>query len=179
MSASRSSGARPPVADELRTERLTLRPVSLEDLDGYSAMFADPEVVRFLGDGTTATPEESLGWIETSLERNERLGWDMRTVRLHDGTFVGRCGIAVRELDHAVEREVAYALARERWGNGYATEAATAVRDRELAAGTRRLVSLVARGNDASAGVATKLGMRPEREVEFHGRVCTVFALER
>ena len=168
------------MADELRTERLTLRPVALEDLDGYAAMFADPEVVRFLGDGTTATREESLEWIGTSIERNASLGWDMRTVRTHDGAFVGRCGVAIRELaDGVVEREIAYAFAREHWGRGFATEAATVVRDHELGAGTRRLVSLVAHGNDGSARVATKLGMAPEREVEFHGRPCTVFALER
>jgi ribosomal-protein-alanine N-acetyltransferase len=167
------------VADELRTERLTLRPVALEDLEDYVAMFADPEVVRYLGDGSTATPDEAREWIETSLERNERLGWDMRTVRLHDGTFVGRCGIAVRELDDGVEREIAYALARERWANGYATEAATAVRDRALAAGARRLISLVAHGNGGSASVATKVGMAPERDVDFHGRTCTVYVLER
>ena len=167
------------MADALRTERLTLRPVALEDLDGYAAMFADPEVVRFLGDGTTATHEESREWVETSIARNVSEGWSMRTLRTHDGTFVGRCGIAVRELGDSVEREIAYALAREHWGKGYATEAATAVRDRELEAGARRLVSLVAHGNAGSQRVATKLGMTPERDVEFHGRVCTVFALER
>ena len=165
--------------DELRTERLVLRPVSLEDLDDYVALFADPEVVRYLGDGATATAEESREWVETSLERNASLGWDMRTVRTHDGAFIGRCGIAVRELDAGVEREIAYALARERWGRGFASEAATAVRDHALAGGgERRLISLVAHGNVASERVATKLGMRFERDVEFHGRTCKLLALE-
>jgi len=38
------------VADELRTERLTLRPVALEDLEDYAAMYAHPDVVRYLGE---------------------------------------------------------------------------------------------------------------------------------
>ncbi|HYG73098.1 MAG TPA: GNAT family N-acetyltransferase [Actinomycetota bacterium] len=165
--------------DEIRTERLVLRPVALDDLDDYAAMFANPEVMRFIGDGTTATLEESREWVSTSVERNARLGWDMRTLRRTDGTFVGRCGIAIRDLDHGTEHEIAYALARGHWGSGYATEAASAVRDHALAGGRRRLISLVAHDNAASARVATKVGMVPERDVEFHGWTCTMFALER
>jgi len=163
----------------LRTERLELRPVAPEDLEDYIALFADPEVVRYLGDGEVATPRESAEWLEQAWKRNASEGWDMRTVRLRNGTFVGRCGIAIRDLDGAVEHEVAYAFAREHWGHGYATEAATAVRDHALA--TRevtRLISLVAHGNTASERVATKLGMARERDVEFHGRTCSLFALE-
>jgi RimJ/RimL family protein N-acetyltransferase len=163
----------------LRTERLELRPVAPEDLEDYIAMYADPEVVRYLGDGAVATPKESAEWLERTWKRNANEGWDMRTVRLGNGTFVGRCGIAMRDLDGAIEHEVAYAFAREHWGHGYATEAATAVRDHALATrGVRRLISLVARGNTASERVATKLGMAHERDVEFHGRTCSVFALE-
>ena len=33
----------------LETARLILRPTSLEDLDGFAALSADPEVARFLG----------------------------------------------------------------------------------------------------------------------------------
>lgn len=165
--------------DALRTERLVLRPVAFDDLDDYAAIFADLEVMRFIGDGTTATLEETGGWVEISVERNARLGWDMRTVRRTDGTFVGRCGIAIRDLDHGTEHEIAYALAREHWRFRYATEAASAVRDHALASGRRRLISLVAHDNAASARVATKIGMAPERDVEFHGWTCTMFALER
>ena len=165
--------------DELRTERLVLRPVSLDHLEGYAAMFADPEVTRFIGDGSTATLEESREWIETSIDRNARLGWDMRTVRTQEGSFVGRCGIAVRDLDNGTEHEIAYALARKHWGRGYATEAASAVRDRALSEGRRRLISLVAHDTEASARGATKLGMLPERDLDLHGWTCTMFSLER
>jgi ribosomal-protein-alanine N-acetyltransferase len=166
------------VTEEIQTPRLVLRPVSLEDLDDYVALYADPEVVRFLGDGTTAGPAESRTWVGQAIDRNERQGWDLRTVRLHDGTFVGRCGIAVRDLDGVTEHEVAYALAREHWGHGYATEAATAVRDHAIGdRGRSRLICLVAHGNTASRRVATKLGMSYERDVEFHGRPCGLFVM--
>jgi ribosomal-protein-alanine N-acetyltransferase len=167
------------VSAELRTERLVLGPLVPEDLEDYVALYADPDVVRYIGSGNAETRAESAEWLERTVRRNAVEGWEMRTVRLHDGTFIGRCGIAVHELEHGAEREVGYILARSQWGLGYATEAATAVRDhaiREL--GLRRLIALIAYGNEASVHVATKLGMAFEREVRFHGHLTRMFALE-
>jgi RimJ/RimL family protein N-acetyltransferase len=164
---------------ELRTERLVLRPLAVSDLDEYVALFEDAEVLRYIGDGTAATREEVKEWHARTLRRNETEGWHMRTVRQHDGTFVGRCGIAVHDLEHGVEREVGYIIAREHWGKGYATEAASAVRDHAFGTlGLHRLVALIAPGNDASVRVAEKLGMTYEREVPFHDRPAMLFVLE-
>jgi RimJ/RimL family protein N-acetyltransferase len=167
------------VSAVLTTERLALQLLAPEDLDDYVALYADPQVVRFIGDGQTATREESADRIARTLHRNAELGWEMRTVRLHDGTFVGRCEIARHELDHGIEHEVGYILARQHRGRGYATEAATTVRDHAVGElGLRRLVALVADGNDASVRVAGKLGMRYERDVTFHDRPVRMYALE-
>lgn len=70
---------------EIRTERLVLRPVEHEDLDAFAEMFADPDVVQFIGDGDVATPAESAEWVEVSVSigRNAAEGWDMRSVLLH------------------------------------------------------------------------------------------------
>jgi [ribosomal protein S5]-alanine N-acetyltransferase len=166
--------------EEIRTERLVLRPIAREDLDPFAAMFADPEVVRFVGDGTVATREESAEWIEVSIARNETEGWDMRSVVLaEDGAVIGRCGIAVRGIVGRTEHEVAYLFDRAHWGMGYATEAATAMRDRALGElGRPRLIALIDHGNEASKRVARKLGMAYERDVEFHGRMVELYALE-
>ena len=165
---------------EIRTERLVLRPVAREDLDAFAAMFADPEVVRFIGDGTVATREESAEWVEVSIARNEAEGWDMRSVLLAGGgAAIGRCGIAVRGIEGRTEHEVAYLFDRAHWGRGYATESATAMRDRALGElGLSRLIALIDHGNEASRGVAGKLGMAYERDVEFHGRTVELHALE-
>lgn len=166
-------------ADEIRTERLVLRPIVREDLDAFAEMFADPEVVRFIGDGSVATREESAEWIELSIERNEVEGWEMRSVlRANDDLVIGRCGIAVRAIGDTTEREVAYLFAREHWGRGYATEAATAMRDRALGdLGLSRLIALIDQGNVASKAVARKLGMAYERDVEFNGRMVELHSL--
>lgn len=45
---------------EIRIERLVLRPIKHEDLDAFAEMFADPDVVQFVGDGNAATLAESV-----------------------------------------------------------------------------------------------------------------------
>jgi RimJ/RimL family protein N-acetyltransferase len=167
-------------ADEIRTERLVLRPIVREDLDAFAEMFADPEVVRLIGDGSVATRGESAEWIDLSIERNEVEGWDMRSVlRAGDDRVIGRCGIAVRAIGDTTEHEVAYLFARQHWGRGYATEAATAMRDRALGdLGLSRLIALIDHGNVASKAVARRLGMAYERDVDFQGRMVELHSLQ-
>ena len=168
------------VIGEIRTDRLVMRPILAEDLDAYAAMYADPEVVRFISDGTTATRDETAEWLERTIRRNELDGWDMRSVvRVDDGAVLGRCGIAVREIEGGIEREVGYLFGREHWGRGYATEAASAMRDRALhELGLRKVIALIQHENEASKRVAAKLGMAYERDVEFHHRPVELHALE-
>ncbi len=169
-----------PDARALRTARLVLRPIEPGDVDAFAALYADPEVVRHIGEGTTASAEETAEWVERAIRRNDAEGWDMRVVELEDtGVFVGRCGIAVHEIEGRTEREIGYILAREHWGRGYATEAATAMRDHAIQGlGLRRLVSLVRPANDPSKRVARKLGMTYERDVSFHGATAELYSME-
>jgi ribosomal-protein-alanine N-acetyltransferase len=167
-------------AEELRTERLILRPIAREDLDAYAHLYADPEVVRYLGDSTTATREETAEWLDRAILRNEREGWDLRSVlRADDGEVLGRCGIAVLEIDGVDEREIGFVLGREHWGRGYATEAAWAMRDHAFGAlGLTRLASPIHPDNEASKRVAVKIGMAYERDATFLGRRVELFTIE-
>jgi RimJ/RimL family protein N-acetyltransferase len=165
---------------EIRTERLILRPIAAEDVAPFAHMLADPEVVRFISDGSTATEEETVEWVELSIRRNAFEGFDKRSVVLaEDGSTIGWCGIAVWNIEGTIERELGYVLAREHWGHGYATEASAAMRDHALSTlGLHRIIALIDRGNDASKHVARKLGFAYERDAEFHGRTVELFALE-
>jgi len=60
------------------------------------------------------------------------------------------------------------------WGNGYATEAARALRPLV----PDRFVSMIRVENEASANVARKLGMTVEREVDYHGFQTQVWATQ-
>jgi ribosomal-protein-alanine N-acetyltransferase len=163
----------------LETERLLLRPLSPDDLDPLASYQADPEVMRYMG-GKTFTREETMARIARFMHIFELDGIGQFALeRKQDRVVLGRCGILVwesepwkpvarAETDKPTETEIGYMLGRPHWGRGYATEAATAVRDYALTElGETRLIALIMHGNVASQRVAEKLGMQYEREVSL------------
>ncbi len=163
---------------QLETERLLLRLPRRDDVDALAAVFADPDAMRFIGSGRTLTRRETVESVERMIARFTSDGFGLFSVeRRADGRMIGRVGLLAwdpatwtpgtrAELGDRAEIEIGWTLARDAWGNGYATEAAAAVRDwafGELA--LRRLVSLIQPGNAGSIRVAEKLGARLEREI--------------
>ena len=70
------------------------------------------------------------------------------------------------DVNGRAEIEIGYRLARAHWGQGYATEAVTAVRDYAFAAlEMPRLIALIDPANTTSIRVAEKAGMRYEADV--------------
>ncbi|HXY71215.1 MAG TPA: GNAT family N-acetyltransferase [Actinomycetota bacterium] len=160
----------------LETERLVLRPFILDDLDALAESLADPEVMRYVGEGEAVgkTRTESEHILTELIAEYDRWGyglWAVTTDGENDGRPIGWCGLIEWELGGVTEVEVAYLFGRPYWGKGYATEAARAVRDYGVGpVGRTRLVSLVYPDNDASLRVVEKLGMRYERDAEFFGK---------
>lgn len=162
----------------LRTERLTLRPPTLDDVEIAGELLADERVMRFIGG--EAVPRDA--WhvvVEKWIQRWEDNGMGAFLLE-HDGRFVGRCGILVWDprtwttttlaaAGEFAQPELGWALAYDAWGNGYATEAARAVRDWARAErGVTRLVSVIAPANVASQRVAQRLGARPRETVKLY-----------
>jgi RimJ/RimL family protein N-acetyltransferase len=66
------------------------------------------------------------------------------------------------------------------WGNGFATEAASAVQNAVFTTlGHKRLISLIAPTNEGSIRVAEKNRMRYVADTSFRGRRMHVYAVER
>ena len=177
----------------IETERLVLRRPRLEDAPALAEAISDPEVMRYIGDGSTGDVDRAERTIERFLERWAAGGPSQFLIeRRADGRVLGRVGFLVwdceewrtgtrAELGDRAEVEIGWLLAREHWGTGYATEAALAARDwawSEL--GLRRLVSLILHGNERSVRVADKLGESYERDVTtVFGQTTRLFAVER
>ena len=161
----------------LHTARLTIRPLTLGDLDAFAAIFTDAETMAAYG--RTFTRDESRGWIDRSLMRYERDGFALFAVELAaDGTYVGDCGPSIQVVDGVDELEIGWHIRRDLWGRGYATEAALALRDWVFDdLGRDRLISLVEPSNAASCRMAEKIGMRVEREAVVFGRPHRVYAM--
>ena len=174
----------------LETDRLVMRPPAPEDAETLAPMYADPEVMRYLGDGRTLTREETNRSVRRMMAAWAEDGFGLfTTVRKEDGTIIGRVGLIVwnpetwqttrAASDGPTELEVGYTLGKPFWGRGYATEAAAAARDFAVERlGARRLIALIINGNDASENVARKLGFEHERVILFGRREAGLFAFE-
>ena len=185
----------------LETPRLILRHFTPDDLDDLAAIYADPEVTRYIGNGAVKTREQTAAMMEFAFTDNRR-AWSLATLaRLPqltraierdahfslwatiykpDNRLIGRCGLLSWDLDGRKETEVGYVLARSHWGRGIATEAARASRDYGLdVLGFDRLISVIRPDNLASQRVAEKNGMRYEKDVDAKGVAARVYCIHR
>ena len=110
----------------IQTERLTLRPIALEDFPRWAEMMADPEAARFLGGAQPA----ATAWrgFMTMAGAWSLTGVSMFSVVERDsGLWLGRIG-PWRPHDWP-GTEVGWGLHPEAQGKGYGLEAATAAID--------------------------------------------------
>ena len=157
---------------ELRTERLTMRPMTHGDLGDIAALLGDPVVMRCYP--APKTREQARAWIAWNLRTYDRHGFGPWAVRTRHGQFVGDCGLTVQDVDGEQEVEVGHHVRAELQGQGLATEAA-ACRDHATHLGLRRLVAIIDPANSPSQRVATKIGLALGRTVhtgEGPRRIC-------
>jgi RimJ/RimL family protein N-acetyltransferase len=152
----------------LETSRLVLRRFVPGDLDSLYALYRDAEIRRYFPEGTLSYDEtrEELEWFLDGHPRHPQLGlW--ATILKESGQFIGRCGLLPWTIEGRDEVEVAYLLDKAHWGRGLATEAAQGLVEHAFAQlDLARLICLIDPGNQASIAVATRIGMRLEREAE-------------
>jgi RimJ/RimL family protein N-acetyltransferase len=176
----------------IETERLILRRPKKSDAKALLEAYGDPEVMRYIGVGETRDLEQTRTWLDKALRRWKADGFGHYAIeRKEDGRVLGRAGFLVwnpdtwetgtlAELGEQSVVELGWMLAQEHWGNGYAVEAAAALRDhgfREL--GFERLISLILRGNERSERVAEKIGSRYVRDVSRGDWTARLFAVNR
>ncbi len=155
----------------LTTERLLLRHLHIADHAAMCRVFCDAEVMRF--GGGVQTEAWVHGWLRTCLERYYQT-WGFGPYAVVEQArceVIGYCGLFYfPDINGRAEIELGYRLARATWGQGYATEAAGAVRDYAFSVlSIQRLIALIDPANIASIRVAAKLGMRYEQAVLFPG----------
>lgn len=165
------------VIPELETERLRLRALRLEDLDAYARMYADPEVMRFLEQGLPADRGSAFRSLAVHLGHWQLRGYGQWALEdLATGNFVGRAGLWQPEGWPGLE--VGWVLAREAWGNGYATEAGRAAIAYAFdVLGTDEVISLIRPENTASIRVAERLGERHQRDIQLLGELARIYSV--
>ncbi|WP_336950862.1 GNAT family N-acetyltransferase [Acinetobacter sp. AS167] len=150
----------------LETERLILRQWQESDYLPFIKMGKDPEVMKYFPNNLTE--DESLKIIQTVKEILDSNKWGIWAVELKaNHKFIGFIGLHDQPLqfDFSPCVEIAWRLAKEYWGKGYATEGARAVLEYAFnVLHLDKIVSFTANTNKPSESVMKKIGMTIVRE---------------
>jgi ribosomal-protein-alanine N-acetyltransferase len=145
----------------IETERLVLRPLSVDDLDTLHCVSNEPAVRRYLWDDAPVPEATIRDLIAQSARMFAEEGIGLFGVRLRGGEeLLGFCGFV--RLEGMEEPELGYELTSGAWGRGIATEASRAcLRYAFEVAGLSRVIAGADLPNVASLRVIEKLGMQP------------------
>lgn len=155
---------------EIRTPRLLLRRWTDDDLAAMAEINSDPQVMRWIGDGSVRDLDETAEDIERWEEEWDEEGFGLFAIELlASGEMIGFAGLSVPEYLPEVlpDIEISWRLGAQFWGQGYASEAAHAVLEFALQdRGLERVVAVNRMGNDESENVLRKLDMVLDRETK-------------
>ena len=163
----------------IETDRLTLRYFTVRDADALIPILGDAEVMRFSIIGVH-TSRQIRQFIEQRLLSYLERGFGLyAVVHKQNQALIGYCGFFVQSIGEHREIEVGYRLAQQYWGRGLATEAGKAViKYGQTRFNFHRFVCLIDRDNLRSVRVATKLGMKWEKELIYHGLDVAMYSLD-
>ena len=142
----------------IETDRLRLRPYSLDDVEDVLSYASDPEWARYLGPVPQPYARvDAEGFLANQLsqDRTRRASWAIE----YGGSAVGGVNIGL-DLENRVGT-IGYSIARRLWGNGLTTEAAGAVIDASFTAcpDLNRIQATTDERNVGSLRIMEKLGM--------------------
>lgn len=112
---------------KIETERLVLREWKELDLEPFSSMNADPEVMRYFP--AVLSKQESDDFAKEIQKRIDDQGYGLWAVELKSSSeFIGFVGLNSPKVNLPFNPcvEIGWRLTKAAWGNGYATEAAKA-----------------------------------------------------
>jgi RimJ/RimL family protein N-acetyltransferase len=147
--------------ERLDTPRLLLRPFVPGDVDAIHAVYADPDVMR---------------WVDSYSAHQRAHGFAFWAVlERESGALIGDAGLHSTVVG---EVELGYTLAKSAWGRGYATEAAGAwIQAAFGELGIREVIALAEPPNRASVHVLEKLGFRRDGGRLAFGREHLLFRI--
>ncbi|MCW8128371.1 GNAT family N-acetyltransferase [Microbulbifer halophilus] len=147
----------------IETERLTLKPLVVDDSDSLLEIFSDPEVMRYWNTEPWVTIQESLDFINEgndSMRRQESivLGVYLKST----GELAGKCMLFSYDKE-SKRAEIGFGLGRSCWGKGYINEAGEALIQYGFnSLGLRRIEAEIDPDNQSSAKALEKLGFSRE-----------------
>ncbi len=164
----------------LETERLILREYTPSDFDSLYEILSDAETMKHY-----PKPYDKSGaerWLSWSLDNYKKYGFGLWAIEIKaTAEFIGDCGITMQNIDGDILPEIGYHINKKFWHQGYAKEAARAVRDCFFVNNSFHSVySYMTHTNIASYSTAASVGLERIKEyVDSDGVLCYVYELTR
>lgn len=142
----------------LETERLILRPITLDDAEACFSWNSDERVTKFMSYPTLTDISQTIDWIRSAIVDEQKWNWVF--VLKEENKVIGRGCIAPSSHMKGYWG-IAYNLHYDYWHKGYCTEAMKAIIDfahKEL--GVNKICSDHAIDNPRSGRVMEKCGLK-------------------
>lgn len=148
------------------TERLIIRPMSLEDSDLILELYNMPNFIKFIGNRNINSLSDAENYIQTKfLPQFEKSGFGNYLIVLKEGNIkIGGVGIFEREgLDIA---DIGFSVLERYEGKGYMFEAAQKVKSIGMDDfGLNKISAITTKDNFSSQKLIEKLGLKFQKYV--------------
>ncbi|KGD66195.1 N-acetyltransferase GCN5 [Alcanivorax nanhaiticus] len=162
------------------TERLIVRPLSLQDVPALTAILSDPEVMKFSVRGVCdeQATRQFVQWCLDCYATHDVGPWALSEKT--SGDLVGFCGVGPEQVGDVEEINLGYRLARRFWRQGLATEAVKGVMQYAFAQKhCESVIVIIEPQHTASVRVTEKAGFQGYTVQEFHGRPVRLYRMSR
>ena len=152
----------------LKTDRLRLRRLSLDDAEFILRLLNDPSFIQNIGDRGVRTIDDARAYILNGpIASYKKFGFGLWMVETRpEGAPIGICGLLKRDV--LADVDIGYALLPEFWSKGYALESASAVMAyASEMLGLKRVVAVTNSDNKSSIRLLEKMAFKYEKMVRL------------
>lgn len=153
----------------IETERLIIKPYSMEDIEDLYRIYSDEKVMAYIPEGVMSYQwiKDLITWmVEYCYEKNTPeniIKFGVSIEYKESRKVIGWCGLGSLDCNPE-DVEIFYGLASEYWGQGLGTEAVNAMLNYGFnTIGLKRIIAVVSPHNIASKKVIEKTGMKFEK----------------
>ena len=164
----------------IETERLLLREMTYDDFHALYQVLADSDIMQHYP--YTFDEKRVRNWIERNIDRYRILGFGLWAVCLKEtGEMIGDCGLTMQLINGQIKPEIGYHIRADKQKNGFAKEAAIAVRDWTFNNTSFNVVySYMKHTNEPSYKTAISYGCKQVGEyIDDMNEITKVFAITR
>ncbi len=163
----------------IESERLIIRPYTLNDIEDLYQIISDKETMKYFNN--VYNRERTRYWIEWSINHYNNYGYSFCAVILKENNkMIGNCGLTMQNINGTMCPEIGYHINKHYWRQGIGSEAAKMVRDWAfLNTPYNELYSYMSENNIPSSKVAIQNGMSLSGKYQEEGITYLIYKITR